>query len=52
MVKKAVIEILLVPESLDKPPGEIEAEILREFLEGFIMIPWGAKIEKIRVIDT
>ena len=52
MVKKAIIEILLVPESLDKPSDEIEDEILKEFREGFLMIPWSAKIEKIRVVDT
>ena len=52
MVKKVIIEILLVPQSLDKPSDEIEDEILKEFREGFLMIPWSYKIEKIKVVET
>jgi len=52
MVKKVIIEILLVPQSLDKPSDEIEDENLKEFREGFLMIPWGHKIEKIKVVET
>jgi hypothetical protein len=52
IVKKVIIEILLVPQSLDKPFDEIDDEILKEFREGFLMIPWGYKIEKIKVIET
>jgi len=52
MVKKVIIEILLVPQSLDKSSDEIEDEILKEFREGFLMIPWGYKIEKIKVVET
>ena len=52
MVKRAIVEILLVPESLDKRSDEIEDEILKEFREGFLMIPWSAEIGKIRVVDT
>ena len=52
MVKKVIIEILLVPQSLDKPSDENEDEILKEFREGFLMIPWGYKIEKIKVVET
>lgn len=52
MVKKVIIEILLVPESIDKRTDEIEGEILKEFREGFTTIPWSYEIEKIRVVDT
>jgi len=52
MVKKIVIEILLVPESFDKPSDEIRSEILKEFSEGFLRIPWSCKIEKIMVVET
>jgi len=52
MVKKVIIEILLVPESLDKESDEIEGEILKEFREGFLMIPWSYEIEKISVVET
>ena len=52
MVKKVIIEILLVPESLDKPSNEIKDEILKEFSEDFLRIPWSAEIEKIRIVDA
>lgn len=52
MVKKIIIEILLVPESLDKRSDEIEGEILKEFRESFLRIPWSYEIEKIRVVET
>jgi hypothetical protein len=51
MTKKLIIEILLVPESLDKKSAEIESEILKEFNEDFLRIPWSYKIEKVRVIN-
>jgi hypothetical protein len=52
MTKKLIIEILLVPESLEKKPDDIESEILKEFDEGFLRIPWSYEIEKIRVVDA
>jgi len=52
MVKKVIIQILLVQESLDKPSGEIEDKILKEFQEGSLTIPWSAEIEKIKVVDA
>jgi len=52
IVKKVIVEILRVPESLDKRSDEIEGEILNEFCEGFLRIPGSYKIEKIRVVET
>lgn len=52
MVKKTIIEILLIPESLGKRSTEIEDEILKELCEIFLMIPWACKIAKIRVVET
>ena len=52
MVKKVIIEILLVPESLNKQSDEIEDEILKEFREGFLVIPWSYEIEKVSVVET
>jgi len=52
MVKKAIIEVLLVPESLNKRSKEIENEILKEFQEGLLIIPYGDKIEKIKIVET
>lgn len=52
MVKKVIIEILLVPESLDKSSDEIKDEILKEFREGPSMIPWSCEIAKIKVVET
>jgi len=52
MAKKAIIEILLVPESLEKSSQEIEEEILKEFHEEFLIIPYGDRIEKIKIVET
>jgi hypothetical protein len=52
MVKKVIMKILLVPESVDKRSDEIAEDILKEFREGFLMIPWSREIEKIRVVET
>jgi len=52
MAKKLIIEFLLVPESLDKKSDEIKSEILKEFNEGFLGIPWCYKIEKVRVVNA
>jgi len=51
MVKKVIIKFLLVPESYTKTSNEIENDILKEYREGFLHIPWCYKIEKIMVID-
>jgi len=52
MVKKVIIEIPLIPESLDKRSDEIEEEILKEIHEGFLRVPWGYEVEKIKVVET
>jgi hypothetical protein len=51
MKRKVTIEILLVQESLEKKSSEIEDEILKEFREGCLVIPWGLAIESIKVVD-
>jgi len=52
MVKKLIIEVILVPESLYKPSDEIKDEILKELHEGFPLIPWSYEIEKVSVVET
>ncbi len=52
MVRKVIIEILLVPESLNTSSEEIEDDILKELQDGFLIIPWSAKLEEIRVLDA
>lgn len=51
MVKKVIIEAVLVPESAGKHPREIEREILREISCGALVIPWCDKIEKVVVVE-
>lgn len=52
MVKKAIIELLLVEESAAKTNKEIEKEIFNEFFEGKLVIPWCKKVERVTVIET
>jgi hypothetical protein len=49
MVKKAVIEILLVDESAERSDEEIRKEIFEELCKNLHAVPWAAKIEKITV---
>ena len=51
MERRLIIEILLVPESQEKKPKEIEDEIRREFNEGHLIVPWSNKIERVRIIE-
>ncbi|MEM5868135.1 MAG: hypothetical protein QXG39_09495 [Candidatus Aenigmatarchaeota archaeon] len=51
MVRKVVIEAVLVPELAGKYPRVIEGEILREIRCGALVIPWCAKIEKVVVVE-
>lgn len=49
MAKKAVIEVSLVEESIEKTNKEIEKEIREELSEKLHMIPWAAGIEKMTI---
>lgn len=50
MVRKVIIEAVLVPESLERRPKEIEMEILREIRCGSLVIPWCDRVEKVVVV--
>jgi hypothetical protein len=52
MSKKAVIEILLVPESAAEQSKRIEKEILKEFRKHFLTIPWFYEIKKVKVTEA
>jgi hypothetical protein len=51
LVKKAIIEIILIPEASKELAKEIEQEILAELREGFLRIPWSYEIGRVKVID-
>jgi len=51
MIKKVIIEAVLVPETIGRRAQEIEKEILKEFQNGSLLIPWCDKVEKIRVVE-
>jgi len=51
MVRKVIIEAILVPESLNTWSKEIEKEILKEIRHGPLSIPWCSKVEKVRVVE-
>jgi hypothetical protein len=52
MVKKAIIEILLVDESSEKSNDEIANEIFSEVSEGRTVIPWCKRVEKVIVVEA
>jgi hypothetical protein len=52
MVKKAVIEVLLVEESAERTNKEIEKEMMDELSENLHAIPWAARIEKTTVTSS
>jgi len=52
MVKKAIIEVVLVEESSEKTNREIEREISAELSENMHNIPWAAKMEKTTVTES
>jgi len=52
MVKKAVIEVLLVEESAEENSKQIEKEICDELSENLHLIPWAAKIEKMTITES
>jgi len=49
MVKKAVIEVLLVEESAERTNKEIQSDIFGELSKNLHVIPWAAKIKKVTV---
>lgn len=51
MVRKVVVEAVLVPESSSKHPKEIESEIFREIHCGSLVIPWCERVEKVVVVE-
>jgi hypothetical protein len=50
-VKKAVIVVRLVKESLEKDNSEIEKEILQELQKELPVIPWLESVEKVTVTE-
>jgi len=51
MVKKAVIEILLVKESSENVNEKIEKEIFDDLSEDLPKIPWMKQVEKVEVVE-
>jgi len=49
VIKKAVIVISLVEESLERVNGEIEREIFEELLKHPPKIPWMKAVEKVTI---
>jgi len=52
MVKKAVILVRLVKESVERANEDIEKEIFEELCEGLPKIPWFEKVEKVTVNES
>jgi hypothetical protein len=52
MVKRAIIEIVLVDESIEKTNKEIGKEISEELSENLHVIPWAAKIEQTTIKES
>jgi hypothetical protein len=52
VVKRAVIQVLLVDESTERMNKEIEDEIIEELSRNLHLIPWAAEIEKVRVTSS
>ena len=52
LVKKAVIELSLVEESVEKSSQEIADEIFADISKGRITIPWCKQVTKVVVIDV
>ncbi len=50
-VKKVIIIINLVEESIEKPNDEIEKEILHELTDDMPIIPWLESVEKVSVVE-
>ena len=52
LAKRAIIEILLIPEAGGKSASEIEQEIQAEISDNPLRIPWSDKIKGVRVVET
>jgi len=52
MVKKAVLLVRLVEESVERANEEIEREIFEELSEDLPRIPWVAEVEKVTVSES
>jgi len=52
MVKKAILLVRLVEESVERTNEEIEREIFEELSEGLPKIPWFEKVEKVAVSES
>jgi hypothetical protein len=52
LVKKAIIEIILVDESVEKTNKEIGKEISKELSDNLHIIPWAAKIENMTIRES
>jgi hypothetical protein len=52
MVKKAVLLMRLVEESVERTNEEIERKIFEELSEDLFKIPWVAKVEKVTVSEN
>jgi len=52
MVKKAVLLMRLVEESVERTNEEIEREIFEELSEDLPKIPWVEEVEKVTVSDS
>lgn len=50
MVRRAIIEVILVPESLKVKPEIIELDILKAIRDGELIIPWCCKVERVKVV--
>jgi hypothetical protein len=51
MVRKALIEILLVKECINVCKEDVEKEILEELSKSIHVIPWAAKLNRVTVTD-
>jgi len=52
MIRKALIEILLVEEAGERTNDEIGKEILKELTDSPTVIPWCGKVNKVVVVET
>ena len=52
MVKKAIVEIILVEESAEETNEEIRREISKELSENLHIIPWAAEVEKMTIKES